>query len=352
MTSPPQPVPGEDKSAGQYLRPLRDLAAYALIGAPAVFLVVAVIHLIPDGSLQFGYLAANSFFGFINLPTIFFPLAAVLLALLIRPRHPRAQLIVQAAVVEYAVMAFFSVLFGVLIGLIKLAADTSVRAAFEGLLERVAWLAVFAVAAYAMYQIWRNMFYTPKPQVPSNVYGQFAGPGAPASQPGFGPQPGQPYPGPSQPGQPYPGQPGQPGQPDFGGQPDVPPSVAGYPPVPGQYGQPQSDPYGQPQSDPYGQPTPNTYGQSRPDPYGQPPVQGFTSASQPGFGQPTPPWSQPVTPPSSAPPPAPSGSYGSDSAFVPGLGPYPGFAEPNQDENRTHQIGNVFPPADPDHPRR
>src|SRR5690242_12168538 len=41
VTSQPQPTPGGGTSAGQYLRPLRDLAAYALVGATAVLLFVA-----------------------------------------------------------------------------------------------------------------------------------------------------------------------------------------------------------------------------------------------------------------------------------------------------------------------
>ena len=38
----------------------------------------------------------------------------MLLALLVKPRHPKAKLIVLAAAVEYAVVAVFGVLFGVL----------------------------------------------------------------------------------------------------------------------------------------------------------------------------------------------------------------------------------------------
>src|SRR3954453_20181171 len=115
VTSQPQPVPGEVKSAGQYLRPLRDLAAYVLVGANAVFLFLAIVDLIGSG---FGYRTMGSFGSFINLVTIGFPLAAVLLALLVQPRHPKAQLIVASAAVEYAVMALFGIFFGVLIGLI------------------------------------------------------------------------------------------------------------------------------------------------------------------------------------------------------------------------------------------
>ncbi|GIF19201.1 hypothetical protein BJ973_006247 [Actinoplanes tereljensis] len=223
MTSQPQPAPGEGRSAGQYLRPLRDLAAYALVGATAVLLLVAIVDLFGDG---FGYRAQGSFGSFINLATIAFPIGAVLLSLVVEPRHPKAQLIVIAAVVEYAVMAVFGLFFGVLIGLINEAGHNGARSAFEGLLVRVAWLAVFAVAAYAVFLIWRNMFYTPRPKPQPGVYGQpqYNQAGAFPGQPGYGPPPGQPGPG-----QQYGGPPPQPGYPPAPGQP-------GYA-APGMYGQ-------------------------------------------------------------------------------------------------------------------
>ena len=226
MTSQPQPVPGEGKSAGQFLRPLRDLGVYALVGATALLLFVAIVRLIPGGSNEFGYRTQASFGGFINLATIAFPLAAVLLSLLVSPRHPKAQLIVLIAVIEYGVMAVFGVLFGVLIGLINEAGNNGARSALEGLIERIAWLAVFAVAAYAAFQVWRNMFYTPRPKPQPGVYGQpqYNQPGAFPGQPGYGPPPGQPMPG--QPGFPPPppgAYPPPPGQPGFG------PAVYGQP---------------------------------------------------------------------------------------------------------------------------
>ncbi len=240
MTSQPQPVPGEVKSAGQYLRQLRDLAAYVLVGATAVFLLVAIIDLIPGGSDQFGYNTQAAFGHFINLETIVFPIVAVALALLVQPRHPKAQLIVLAALVEYAVMAAFGVFFGVLFGLINEAAHNGVRSAFEGLLVRVAWLAVFGVAAYAVYLIWRNLFYTPKPKPQQGVYGQpqYGAPGAYPGQPGYGPPPGQPGPG----------------------YPPPPPGQQGF--APGTYGQP-SPPWNQP---PMTMPGPNATTQPVPPP--------------------------------------------------------------------------------------
>ncbi|HEV8175892.1 MAG TPA: hypothetical protein VGP91_19800, partial [Actinoplanes sp.] len=72
MTSQPQPAPGD---ASQYLRPLRDIAAYALVAAAAVMLFVAIIRLIPSGvGLDFGSRAQDSFYSYVNVPTIFFPL--------------------------------------------------------------------------------------------------------------------------------------------------------------------------------------------------------------------------------------------------------------------------------------
>ncbi|MFI5890806.1 hypothetical protein ACIA5D_11890 [Actinoplanes sp. NPDC051513] len=325
MTSQPQSVPGEVKSAGQYLRPLRDLAVYALVGAAAVFIFLALLDLIPDGQGQFSFRTQASFGAFINLETIGFPLAAVLLSLLVQPRHPKAQLIVLVAVIEYGLMALFGIFFGVLIGLINEADHNGARSALEGLLDRVAWLAVFAVAAYAVFQIWRNMFYTPRPKPqpqPQGMYGQpgYNQPGAYPGQPGFGPPPGQPAPG-----QPiHPGQPGQPGQPGF----PPPPPPGGYPPGPGQQGF-----------------APGVYGQPTP------------AWNQPGMPIPNPAAStQPVPPGPFAPypdsaPPAPSTQAGGMD--------YP--AEPTQvvpqqeTDDRTQKLGDERPgfgPADQDPPRQ
>ena len=234
MTSQPQSVPGERTSAGEHLRPLRDLAVYALAGAAAVLLFVAVIRLIPDSSGQFGARTRESFAGFVNLATILFPLGAVLLALFVAPRHPKARLIVLAALVEYAVAAFFGVLFGVLIGLTSLAASDGARAALEGLLVRVAWLAVFGVAAYAVLRIWRTLFHTPRPKSQPGVYGQsqYGTPAAYPNQPGYGPPAGQPG---------YP-----PSGPTYAPQPDQPqPQPGVYGRTPGPYApQPDQGAYG------------------------------------------------------------------------------------------------------------
>jgi hypothetical protein len=260
VTSQPQPAPGE---ASQYLRPLRDIAAYALVAAVAVMLFVAIIRLIPSGvGLDFGSRAQDSFYSYVNVPTIFFPLGAVLLSLFVQPRHPQAKLVTVIAMVEYGVATVFGIVFGILVGLIKIA-GFSVRTAFEELLIRAAWLAVFAVAAFATYQIWHNLFYTPQPKPQPGVYGQprYGVPGTYPGQPGYGP------PAPGQPGFGQPGQQGF-GQPPFG------------PPAPGQPGQPSQP--GQPGGQP-GQPGQSAHaaapGQDKPG-FGQ---AGF---GQPGFGQP------------------------------------------------------------------
>jgi hypothetical protein len=312
VTSPPQPAPGASAPVGQHLRPLRDLAAYALVGATAIWLLVAVIDLIPGGPNEFAGRSEASFDHFVNLPNIAFPLLAVLLALMVEPRHPKAQLIVLAAVVEYAVIAFFGVLFGLLIGLINTAADVGVRATFEGLLARIGWLAVLAVAGYAVFVIWQRMFTAPRPPKPAQgVYGQppqFS-PGAYPGQPGYGPQfpPGPP--------------PGQgPGQ-----HPGPPP-----PPPPGGYG---PTTYGQPPQNPNWNQAPTAMQQHPAPPY-------------PVSGQPAPGWPAPGAPASAPPFSEPTQVVPQQHSSVP---------EPDAPvDDRTQKLDDNRPgfgPADPDQPR-
>ncbi|BCY05820.1 hypothetical protein [Actinoplanes sp. L3-i22] len=312
MTSPPQPTPAEGKPIGQFLTPLRDLAAYVLVGAPAVFLLAAVINLLGD---NFGARTAASFGGFISLETVGMPLAAVLLALGLKPVHPKARLITLAALVEYGVMAFFGVIFGLLFGVINIASYDA-AGAFTALLARVAWLGVFGLAAYVVFQIWRGVYMVPKPKMPPGVYGQ---PQAPYGQQPYGQQP--PY------GQQY-------GQPPFPQQPQQ--------PQPGTYGQPpayQPGTYGQPPSSPPAQPG-----------WNNPPV-----AAPPVGSTPTP----ASAPPASAPPagfPAPSTPFGAPAPAAP-------FADPTQvvpraepaPIDRTSKLPDDRPgfgPADSDPPRQ
>ena len=329
MTSPPESTP-----VGQILRPLRDLATYALVGAVGVWLLVAIIDLIPDGSDQFGGRTEASFGNFVNLPTVAFPIAAVLLALLVHPRHPKARLVVLTALIEYAVAAFFGVFFGLLIGLINLAADAGARAAFEGLLTRLAWLAVLAVAAYGTFLIWQRLYTAPKPPKPApGVYGQQPpfNPGAFPGQPGYG-QPGYGPPPPGYPGAMPPGP-----MPPSGHPGPMPPSGhPGSPAGPGGYG-------------------PTTYGQSAPPP---PNPQSAPPSPNPQWNEPTPPpnpsWNQPAAPiPPHGGPAYPAGSPSAPQSSPP-------FSEPTQvvpqqpADDRTEKIDDPRPgfgPADSDPPR-
>jgi hypothetical protein len=297
-------------------------------------LFVAVIRLIPslDGD-TFASRTQDSFYGFVNLATIGLPLLAVLLATHLTPVHPRAKLITTVALAEYAVAAFFALLFGILIGLINVV-GYSVRVAFEEFLVRGAWLAVFGIAAFAVFQVWRNLFFVPRPKPQPGMYGQPA-PG----QPGFG-QPGS--------GQPaYGQQPGY-GQPAWN-QPAPTPGQSGYPPV----GQPYA-------TQPFGQTGP---GQPAPEqPRSAPPAPPGPFAPEPGHSQGAAPYSAPhgggtyggapapySAPPSVAPtsgthgdgvygaapgysPPAPSGAYSDPTEVV----PRPGEIERTQMINPEH----------------
>ena len=343
-TPPPQPQPG--RPVVPVIRPLRDLAAYALVAAPAVWLFVAIVRLVPSGVGQdFLTRVQNSFYSYVNLEIIVMPLAAVLLATLVEPRHKHARLITLAALVEYAVAAFFAVVFGFLIAVVKLA-GFSLRVAFEEMLVRAAWLAVFALAAYAVYSIWRSVFATPRPQPHPGMYGQPQQPWGQQPQwgpgnPGF-PQPGHagfPHPGPGQPaqGQPQPGQPQGWVQPPAWGAP-VPPASFGAPASapPASFGPPASAPpasFAAPASAPpvSGQPAPGT----PPGPFA--PAPGNPHAA-PGYAAPSHP----------TPPPPGQGAYSE---------PGPGaFSEPTQtiparqgDDERTRIVGEE-PPRQPGQP--
>ena len=377
MTAQPGPTPGEDRPAGQFLRPLRDIAALVAVAAPAVLLFVAVLRLIPSTvGEDFGSRTQDSFYSFVNVPVIVLPLLAVLLATLIRPVHPRARVITMVALVEYAVAAVFGVVFGIFVGLVRIA-DFSVRVAFEELLVRLTWLAIFGVAAYAIFQIWRNLYHVPRAVTPPGMYGQPQQYG-PQGQP-YGPPPhGQQYPP-----QPYPTQqfgpqqfgPQQFGSQQFGSQPapgqqySAPPAW-GQPPAPAhpvstqpgsaqpgsaqpasghwEPGRPASGPQHVPGS-PVGEPASGHSGSARPEidrPVdGERPVDRERSVAAPAWSHATPPSGQPSTPPgpfAPAPghPPAPPapGAYGA----APGT--------PSDDE-RTRQLHDDGP-ADGDPSRR
>ncbi|RQX56637.1 hypothetical protein DLJ57_06570, partial [Micromonospora chalcea] len=199
MTSPAEPASGDAAQASQLIKPLRELAALVLLGANAVLLFVGLLRLLVpvDDYSTFSGRAGSTYFSFVGLEATVLPLLAVLIATVIRPVVPKAKLITQVALVEYAVSAVFGAL-TFLIWLVGRLADGEVLDAFLGLLTRAAWLALFAVAAFVVFKIWRTLYYVPKPKAQPGVYGQ--------AQPGWPQQPGQPggYPGPGG----YPQQPG------------------------------------------------------------------------------------------------------------------------------------------------
>ncbi|MGC4745857.1 hypothetical protein ACLQ28_09375 [Micromonospora sp. DT201] len=327
MTSPAEPASSDASQARQLTKPLRELAALALLGANAVFLFVGLLRFIaPSGSFTDG--AGIAFSTFIGVEAVALPLLAVLLATHISPVVPKAKLITQVALGEYAVSALFGTL-TVLIWTVGRLADVEVFDALLGLLSRFAWMVIFAVAAWVVYTIWRAHYYVPRPKAQPGVYGQ--------------PQPGWPQ---QQGGWPAPGQPG--GQPASGW--PTPGQPGGYQPAqfPGQYGQ-SSPPFQAPQSAP-------------PHPQSAPPFQAPQSA--PPFPQSAPPVnpapSAPAGPPFGQPPSAdPTQAIPRQSADSTQAIPRPAdsaAADPTQviprpanpDDDRTQPIK---PGEHPDQPR-
>ncbi|WFF03011.1 hypothetical protein [Micromonospora sp. WMMD964] len=282
MTSPAEPASTDASQARQLTKPLRELAALALLGANAVFLFVGLLRLIaPSDYGTFTDRSGSAFYSFIGVEAVGLPLLAVLLATHISPVLPKAKLITQVALVEYAVSAFFGTL-TMLIWTVGRLAQAEILDALLGVLTRFAWMVVFAVAAWVVYTVWRAHYYVPRPKPQPGVYGQ--------------PQPGQPHSGwPQQQG----GWPGQPGGQPQGGWP-TPGQPGGYPSAqfPGQFGQP-SPPFQAPQSAPP-HPQSGPPFQSAPHPQSAPPFQSAPQSAPP-FPQSAPPVNQ--APPSPAAPP-------------------------------------------------
>ncbi|MEV4625631.1 hypothetical protein AB0J90_05000 [Micromonospora sp. NPDC049523] len=284
MTSQPGPAPTDSAQVRQITQPLREPAALVLVGANALLLFVAVINLlIPRGEGdEFTRRAGSSFGDFVGLTAILLPLLAVLLATHLQPVVAQAKLVTQVALVEYAVSALFGAL-AVLAWLVGVLADGEFRQAFTGLLTQIAFLAIFAVAAFLVFKVWRTFYYVPKPK-PQPQPGYYGQPGYPQQgYPQGYPQQGYPQPGAPQPGQPQPGYPqGYPQQPGY---------PQGYP----QPGYPQPG---------YGQPT---GGFGVPAPASAPPVSAPPSAPTSGAQAPVPPAQSPgpVASPFAAPTSAP-----------------------------------------------
>ncbi|RZU73376.1 hypothetical protein EV384_1779 [Micromonospora kangleipakensis] len=305
MTSPAEPASTDASQASQLTKPLRELAALVLLGANAVLLFVGLFRLLvpTDDYSTFSGRAGFTFFIFVGVESTVLPVLAVLLATHVRPVLPKAKLITQVALGEYAFGAFFGAL-TFLIWLVGRLAEAEVLDALLGLLTRAAWLAIFAVAGYVVFKVWRTLYYTPKPKPQPGVHGQ-GQPGWPQQggdpgqaggypapgqggypSPGGYPAPNQPggYPGPNQPGgYPGPNQPGgYPGPNQPGGYP-APNQPGGYP-QPGQYGQPN------PSAPPFNTAPPYGNAPHSAPPFGQPPSADPTQAipRQPAeFGQPT-----------------------------------------------------------------
>ncbi|WP_406077331.1 hypothetical protein [Micromonospora sp. NBC_00858] len=271
MTSPAEPASTDATQARQLTKPLRELGALALLGANAVFLFVGLLRLlIPSDFSDFSDRSGSASYTFIGFEAVVLPLLAVLLATHISPVLPKAKLITQVALGEYAFSALLGTL-TMLIWTVGRLAEAEVLDALLGVLTRFAWLMIFAVAAWVVYTIWRKLYYVPRPKPQPGVYGQ--------------PQPGQPQPGwpQQQGGWPAPGQPG--GQP-AGGWP-APGQPGGYPPAqyPGQYGQPSPPFQPAPQSAPpfpqSAPPFPQSAPPANPAPQSAPPM-----PAAPPFGQP------------------------------------------------------------------
>ncbi|WP_406075123.1 hypothetical protein [Micromonospora sp. NBC_01638] len=318
MTSPAEPASSDAAQARQLTKPLRELTALALLGANAVFLFVGLLRLIaPNDYSSFTGRAGSAFFAFIGVEAVGLPLLAVLLATHISPVLPKAKLITQVALGEYAVSALFGTL-TMLIWTVGRLADAEVLDALLGVLARFAWMAIFAVAAWVVYTVWRAHYYVPRPKPQPGVYGQ--------PQPGWPQQPG---------GWPAPGQPG--GQP-AGGWPTPGQPGGGYPPAqhPGQYAQP-SPPFQAPQSAP-------------PFPQSAPPFSAAPQSAPPANPAPRSAPPSPASPPFGQPPSAdPTQAIPRQSADPTSADPTQAISRPVEpDTDRTQQIK---PGEHPDQPR-
>ncbi|MEV0943828.1 hypothetical protein AB0I90_26080 [Micromonospora wenchangensis] len=289
MTSPAEPASHDASQARQITAPLRELAALVLLGANAVLLFVGFVRLLVPTSdySTFSGRAGSEFFAFVGVESTVLPLLAVLLVTHLAPVSGRARQFTQVAIGEYAFAALFGVL-TFLIWLVGRLAEAEVLDALLGMLTRAAWFALFGVAAFVVYRIWRTLYHVPKPKPQPGVYGQ--------PQPGWPQQQGG-YPGAGYPGQPGTGQYGQPGfapppqsappfgtpqsAPPFGAPQSAPPAGAAPQSAP-PFGAPQSaPPFGAPQSaPPFGAPPAGP-------PFGQPPSADPTQAIPRQPGEPT-----------------------------------------------------------------
>jgi hypothetical protein len=332
----------EEKDASRYTLPLRQPAAFALLvvnGVTLLFGVVDLLLIFQDWSANFLNGVDSSFGTFVGVVSVTFPLLAVLLATHIKPVLAQARLITVGALIEYGVSALFGVvclLAGFLHGLtssITINGLSSPRRALEMFLIRGAWLAVLAVAALAVYQVFQGMYAGVKP--------------APT---GYPQQPGYPYA--------Y-GQPGYPQQPYQ--QPPPPPPPYGAP-QPGWAGPSGTHPTYAPAQPHYGGPT-GTFQPPYPPPgYQAPPPQADVSSPFASYANPATPAGQTSAPPASSAPPAPQSAPPAQPAHPPTPPPAPSqpaapsqpsapsHNQPDSDEDDAQRTQIIHPPSGPEEP--
>jgi hypothetical protein len=257
VTSQLEPVSRDAAEANQITKPLLEVAALALLAANALLLLVGLIDLAVPTRESFPDRAARAFFSFAGLVAVLLPVLAVVLATHIQPPVRRARLITQIALAEYGVSAILAVL-AFLAWLAGGLTDAAFRNAFTGLLSRIAYFAIFAIAALVVFKVWRALYSRPRRRPRRRTYGQpttygqpsYQSSGLPSGYPpppdfdpqrGFGPTPshgsaGQGAPGESQPGYGQPAVPAQPAAPIQPAQPAQPaaPAQPAQPAVPAQ----------------------------------------------------------------------------------------------------------------------
>lgn len=184
------------KSLRDVVAPVREIAAFALLGAVALALLMALADLLPTDAQRpefvpyLFYLGTNPP-GFLTLVNIAAPVAAVLLVTAVGDPSPRAKFITMAAAVLLAVAIFFGLIFEVLLGFIGFVQEASF---LDGLkVVAMPLLVMFLLAATALlvvFRIWQGMFYVPKPAAPQPAGWSGYGYQAQYGQQGYG-QPGQ-----------------------------------------------------------------------------------------------------------------------------------------------------------------
>ncbi|GIG57247.1 hypothetical protein Lfu02_16190 [Longispora fulva] len=248
------PTTAEEKSAADFTKPYRSLAALVLVSVAGLLLFVNVLHLLlaTDGwAYGFTSRAFLGFDNFVGVTSIALPLVAVLIATHVKPMTQNAKLITLIALVEYGVGALFgliTLIAGQLYAFERAGAGSEHPGATDdtlsvifGILGDLGMFALFGLAVFFVFRVYAGVFVAQRPPKP-------------VAQPAYPPQ------GYGQPQQGYPPQ-------GYGQQPQQPQQQYGQP----AYGQ---QPYGQQGYAPTAAPAsaPPAYGQTTP-PYGQQPQQ-------------------------------------------------------------------------------